>query len=66
MTPDDYQNMNDLLIAQSGENEILIEGMTEEIRDLKAQLQTRDEKIKNLEDHIDDLEDTINRLEDII
>lgn len=47
MSPDDFETMNNILIAQASENEILMEGMAEEIRDLKAQLA---EAISALED----------------
>ena len=36
MTPDDYQNMNDILIVQAGDMEIVIQGQAERIRDLEA------------------------------
>lgn len=38
MTLEDYEAMNNILIAQAGEMEILLQGKDEEIRELKAEI----------------------------
>ena len=38
MTPEDYELMNNMLIAQSGRDEIVIQQQAETIRDLEAEI----------------------------
>lgn len=48
MLPDDFEAMNNILIAQAGDMEILIQGQQERIRDLEAEVERLKAKIERL------------------
>lgn len=55
MTPDDYQFMNDTLIIQAGENEITLQQQAERIRDLEAEIRDLRAVIADKDDKIAEL-----------